>query len=81
LNTNYPTQKEKVLVNLVEETGKESVLANGFLDLVKDFNDESITYIQFDFHEHWYIYIFKLKRWHRKLFFFYKILQNFMFAK
>ena len=43
---------------MIDETGKESVLANAFLDLVKDLNEENITYIQFDFHEHWFEFFF-----------------------
>lgn len=52
LNNDYPHQKQKVFINLVDEIGKESVLANGFLDLVKDLDNETLTYIHFDFHEH-----------------------------
>ncbi|KAK9501283.1 hypothetical protein O3M35_012024 [Rhynocoris fuscipes] len=40
------------IVNLVEQTGKEKVIWDGFTQQVMQYNSEEITYATFDFHEH-----------------------------
>uniref|UniRef100_A0A023EYP6 Putative inositol-145-triphosphate 5-phosphatase synaptojanin inp51/inp52/inp53 family n=1 Tax=Triatoma infestans TaxID=30076 RepID=A0A023EYP6_TRIIF len=40
------------IVNLVEQTGKEKVIWEGFTEQVMQYNSEVITYATFDFHEH-----------------------------
>lgn len=55
------------VINLVEETGRESILGDAFLEQVADSDSPNLTYVQFDFHEYWYtlrIYIHPLKSKH-----------------
>uniref|UniRef100_A0A146LP15 Phosphatidylinositide phosphatase SAC2 n=2 Tax=Lygus hesperus TaxID=30085 RepID=A0A146LP15_LYGHE len=40
------------IVNLVEQTGKEKVIWEGFTEQVINFDSPQITYATFDFHEH-----------------------------
>ncbi|XP_073970168.1 phosphatidylinositide phosphatase spermathreecae isoform X3 [Rhodnius prolixus] len=40
------------IVNLVEQSGKEKVIWEGFTQQVMQYNSEVITYATFDFHEH-----------------------------
>lgn len=41
------------VVNLVEQTGKEKIIWEGFTQQILHFNSEKVTYASFDFHEHW----------------------------
>lgn len=43
----------QVLVSLVEQTGKEKVLADAYLNHVLLLDDPRLTYVSFDFHEYW----------------------------
>ena len=54
LEKNYPNQSQFFIISLVEEYGKESLLGDAYLEQLAELNKKSITYIQFDFHEHWY---------------------------
>lgn len=54
LQTNYPNQSELVLINLVEEFGRESLLGDAYLEQTAELNADNLTYVQFDFHEYWY---------------------------
>lgn len=54
LEENY--SKEILLINLVEEYGRESILGDAFLEQVAHYNSEKVTYVQFDFHEYWLVY-------------------------
>ncbi len=54
LQKNYPEQKQIILINLIEEYGRESLLGDAFLELTANYNNENLIYVQFDFHEYWY---------------------------
>lgn len=41
------------IVSLVEQVGKEKIIADAFTEQIVRLNDEKITYVTFDFHEHW----------------------------
>ena len=49
----YANQSELFIINLVEEYGKESLLGDAYLELLAELDRKNLTYIQFDFHEHW----------------------------
>ena len=50
----YPNQAERIIVvNLVEESGKEALLGDAFVEQLAELDRDSVTYVQFDFHEHW----------------------------
>ncbi len=49
----YSSQKEIVLINLVEEYGRESVLGDAFMEQASISQKENLIYVQFDFHEYW----------------------------
>lgn len=40
-------------INLVEQSGREKVLADAYLTHVLDLDDPKLTYVSFDFHEIW----------------------------
>jgi hypothetical protein len=42
-----------VCVSLVEQAGREKVIADAYLDHILKLNCPSITYVTFDFHEYW----------------------------
>lgn len=44
-----------MLVNLVEEYGKESVLGNAFVENLVELDRSNVVYVQFDFHEFWLV--------------------------
>ena len=41
------------VVNLVDQVGKEKIMADTYLDNIVKFNSPNLTYIAFDFHEYW----------------------------
>ncbi len=54
LAKHYPNQSQKIIViNLVEESGKESLLGDAYVEQLAELNRHTVTYVQFDFHEHW----------------------------
>ena len=53
LKKNYSDQQHFVLINLVEEFGRESLLGDAYLEQIAELNDENQTYVSFDFHEYW----------------------------
>ena len=53
IQRSYKNQKQVVVINLVEEFGRESVLGDAFMELVSELDNENIVYVQFDFHEYW----------------------------
>ena len=55
LDHDYPHKNNLIIVNLVEETGKESLLGDAFVELLSGANRQGLTYVQFDFHEHWLV--------------------------
>ncbi|OWA53913.1 Phosphatidylinositide phosphatase SAC2 [Hypsibius exemplaris] len=44
--------KHQAIVNLVEQTGREKVLADAYLHGILDFDNENLVYVSFDFHEY-----------------------------
>ncbi|XP_068114429.1 phosphatidylinositide phosphatase SAC2 [Hyperolius riggenbachi] len=44
--------KKQVLINLVDQTGREKIIGDAYLKQVLMFNCPDLTYITFDFHEH-----------------------------
>ncbi|CAH1784733.1 unnamed protein product [Owenia fusiformis] len=46
------TYKKGVIVNLVDQSGKEKVIADAYLDHILENNSPDLTYITFDFHEY-----------------------------
>ena len=41
------------IVNLVEQTGKEKVIADAYANHVLKYNCEHLIYVTFDFHDYW----------------------------
>uniref|UniRef100_A0A8C9WKF6 Inositol polyphosphate-5-phosphatase F n=1 Tax=Scleropages formosus TaxID=113540 RepID=A0A8C9WKF6_SCLFO len=44
--------KKQVIINLVDQTGREKLIGDAYLKQVLLFNNPSLTYVSFDFHEH-----------------------------
>uniref|UniRef100_UPI00398E5587 phosphatidylinositide phosphatase SAC2 isoform X2 n=1 Tax=Pristiophorus japonicus TaxID=55135 RepID=UPI00398E5587 len=44
--------KKQVIVSLVDQTGREKIIGDAFLRQVLLYNNPSLTYVTFDFHEH-----------------------------
>jgi len=55
LDHDYLHKNNLIIVNLVEETGKESLLGDAFVELLSEADRQGLTYVQFDFHEHWFV--------------------------
>jgi len=53
LEKKYEKAEKIVIINLVEETGKEGLLADAYISEVSKLNSKNLTYVFFDFHEHW----------------------------
>ncbi len=53
LDANYPNQTKMVVINFVEELGKESRLGDAYIKHLVDLNKKDLIYVQFDFHLHW----------------------------
>nr|XP_033798873.1 phosphatidylinositide phosphatase SAC2 [Geotrypetes seraphini] len=45
--------KKQVLINLVDQTGREKIIGDAYLRQVLLLNNPNLTYVSFDFHEHW----------------------------
>ncbi|EHB13415.1 Phosphatidylinositide phosphatase SAC2 [Heterocephalus glaber] len=45
--------KKQVIINLVNQTGREKIIGDAYLKQVLLFNNSHLTYVSFDFHEHW----------------------------
>ena len=43
------------ILNLVDQTGKEKIIQDTFLDHVVKYNNSKLTFVAFDFHEYWYV--------------------------
>ena len=41
------------IVSLVEQSGKEKIIGDAFTEQMIHLNEARITYVTFDFHEHW----------------------------
>ncbi|KAG7462440.1 hypothetical protein MATL_G00184900 [Megalops atlanticus] len=44
--------KKQVIINLVDQTGREKLIGDAYLKQVLLFNNPNLTYVSFDFHEH-----------------------------
>ncbi|XP_029466384.1 phosphatidylinositide phosphatase SAC2-like [Rhinatrema bivittatum] len=44
--------KKQVLINLVDQTGREKIIGDAYLRQVLLLNNPNLTYVSFDFHEH-----------------------------
>ncbi|XP_023564752.1 phosphatidylinositide phosphatase SAC2 isoform X3 [Octodon degus] len=44
--------KKQVIINLVNQTGREKIIGDAYLKQVLLFNSSHLTYVSFDFHEH-----------------------------
>ncbi|XP_043912010.1 phosphatidylinositide phosphatase SAC2 [Protopterus annectens] len=44
--------KKQVVVNLVDQAGREKIIGDAFLKQVLLYNNPNLTYVSFDFHEH-----------------------------
>ncbi|XP_075071639.1 phosphatidylinositide phosphatase SAC2 isoform X2 [Mixophyes fleayi] len=51
-NQELEIYKKQVLLNLVDQTGREKVIGDAYLKQVLMFNCPNLTYVTFDFHEH-----------------------------
>ncbi|XP_060142653.1 phosphatidylinositide phosphatase SAC2 isoform X3 [Globicephala melas] len=45
--------KKQVIINLVDQAGREKIIGDAYLKQVLLFNNSHLTYVSFDFHEHW----------------------------
>ncbi|KAL2083635.1 hypothetical protein ACEWY4_021408 [Coilia grayii] len=46
------TYKKLVMINLVDQSGREKMIGDAFLKQVLLYNNSNLTYVSFDFHEH-----------------------------
>ncbi|KAM4590855.1 phosphatidylinositide phosphatase SAC2 [Odontesthes bonariensis] len=44
--------KKQVIVNLVDQGGREKIIGDAYLKQVLLYNNQNLTYVSFDFHEH-----------------------------
>uniref|UniRef100_A0A8C6SCV4 Inositol polyphosphate-5-phosphatase F n=1 Tax=Neogobius melanostomus TaxID=47308 RepID=A0A8C6SCV4_9GOBI len=44
--------KKQVIINLVDQSGREKIIGDSYLKQVLLFNNPNLTYVSFDFHEH-----------------------------
>ncbi|KAM4635891.1 phosphatidylinositide phosphatase SAC2 isoform 2-T2 [Discoglossus pictus] len=51
-NQELTVYKKQVLVNLVDQTGREKIIGDAYLKQVLLLNNPNLTYVSFDFHEH-----------------------------
>lgn len=43
----------QVIINLVDQSGREKIIGDAYLKQVLLYNNPNLTYVSFDFHEHW----------------------------
>lgn len=43
----------QVIINLVDQGGREKIIGDSYLKQVLLYNNPKLTYVSFDFHEHW----------------------------
>ncbi|XP_063290313.1 phosphatidylinositide phosphatase SAC2 [Pelobates fuscus] len=51
-NQELDIYKKQVLINLVDQVGREKIIGDAYLKQVLMFNNPNLTYVTFDFHEH-----------------------------
>uniref|UniRef100_A0A3P9JQ22 Inositol polyphosphate-5-phosphatase F n=1 Tax=Oryzias latipes TaxID=8090 RepID=A0A3P9JQ22_ORYLA len=44
--------KKQVIINLIDQSGREKIIGDAFLKQVLLYNNPNLTYVSFDFHEH-----------------------------
>uniref|UniRef100_A0A669EA19 Inositol polyphosphate-5-phosphatase F n=1 Tax=Oreochromis niloticus TaxID=8128 RepID=A0A669EA19_ORENI len=44
--------KKQVIINLVDQSGREKIIGDAYLKQVLLYNNSNLTYVSFDFHEH-----------------------------
>ncbi|KAG9341006.1 hypothetical protein JZ751_019759 [Albula glossodonta] len=44
--------KKQVIINLIDQTGREKLIGDAYLKQVLLYNNPNLTYVSFDFHEH-----------------------------
>ncbi|XP_027602297.2 phosphatidylinositide phosphatase SAC2 isoform X1 [Pipra filicauda] len=44
--------RKQVIINLVDQTGREKIIGDAYLKQVLLYNNANLTYVSFDFHEH-----------------------------
>ena len=49
----FPIYGKLCVVSLVEQNGKEKIIGDAFTEQIVHLNDKRLTYVTFDFHEHW----------------------------
>lgn len=49
--------KHMTCLSLVDRKGREKVMADSFLQYAMLYNNPSIAYVAFDFHEYWWVAI------------------------
>ena len=42
-------------ISLVERVGREKIMADAFLHHIVLYNNPSVAYVAFDFHDYWYV--------------------------
>jgi phosphatidylinositol 4-phosphatase len=52
-NEELATYGHICIINLVEQTGREKIIADTYTENVCDFSCPDLTYCLFDFHEYW----------------------------
>ncbi|OXB82594.1 UNVERIFIED_CONTAM: hypothetical protein H355_005849 [Colinus virginianus] len=52
--------KKQVIINLVDQTGREKIIGDAYLKQVLLYNNANLTYVSFDFHEHWMCLAWKI---------------------
>lgn len=45
----------QVILNLVDQSGREKMIGDTYLKQVLLYNNPNLTYVSFDFHEHWWV--------------------------
>lgn len=49
----FATMFWQVIINLVDQSGREKIIGDAYLKQVLLYNNPNLTYVSFDFHEHW----------------------------
>lgn len=49
--------KSQVIINLMEQCGKEKIINDAYLNHILEFSCPDLVYVSFDFHEYWYVNI------------------------
>lgn len=58
MNSQVDQYGKVAVVNLVDQAGKEKVIQDAFLKHIVQLNHKQVTYVAFDFHEYWLVYLY-----------------------